>query len=625
MGSVHRAMGERSFLERAAGLISSLMRAPNIKSSGLSRGELEELVLQVRNRVVYDEVGRLVDEVENIIEINPNLGEREILEAAAKHIVEYLGAAAASIRIFDPQRREMVSFGSYDYDGGKRQKTIPFEDSIAGEVVKRGRSYLVPNIMKEDMYQNKGIVREMGIRSMLAVPMNVPRFSIRDLDIKGVIQIYYEEEDRRFMPLERKIAEVLARRVTYVIARKRILSLQRLNETKEKIVEKIYRKLGKREGIRLRDFFILIIPEIANLVRIQSCSLFSVRGNRREVALEAGYPEEHGYHEVGRVFDIRDEPYFDAVINQEPLGEYEHEVVTPSYLLIKNPSKSQLITEGLRHFTHVHNIHSILYIPLKVDELITHFIAFDCLDPHKRFEDEEVEILSFFGKEVMKAVRLEKLHDILHDFRNPAIATAGFAKRVKRALGEGEFETKKEAIDRDLNILIRETSRMQELAFEIYGEGKEELRDITGELVERFEINEVAIGEQQLGKIDLVKEKLQPDLFVMCYPLHLGRIFDNLLSNATNAISKEGGEIAIKSLRRRNSAVVEITNTGEISGEEIIRLLGGETGGRGLRITNRLVQLMGGRLEIESGDNRTTSRVILPLRGPGTLGSSHEG
>ena len=601
-------------------MISSLMKNPSIKASGLSRRELGELVREVRNQVVYDEVDRLIDEVENIIEINPNLSEMEILEGAAKRIVEYLGAAAASIRIFDPQKREMVSFGSYHYDGEKRRQSIPFEDSIAGEVVRRGKSYLVPNIMKEDKYQNKGIVRKMGIQSMLAVPMSIPRFTVRDLDIKGVIQIYYEEEDRKFTPLERKVAEVLARRVTYVIARKRILSLQRLNETKEKIVEKIYLKLGKREGIRLRDFFRLIIPEIAGLVRIQSCSLFSVRGNRREVVLEAGYPEEHGYHEVGKVFDIRDELYFDAVINQQPLGEYEHEVITPSYLLIKNPSKSQLITEELRHFAQVHNIHSILYIPLEVDDLITHFIAFDCLDPHRRFEDEEVEILSFFGKEVMKAVRLEKLHDILHDFRNPAIATAGFAKRVKRALEGGEFEKKKEAIERDLDILMRETSRMQELAFEIYGEGKEELRDITGELVERFEVNEVAVAEQQLGKINLVRENLQPDLFVLCYPLHLGRIFDNLLSNATNAISKEGGEIVIKSLRRRNSAVVEIMNTGEISREEIARLLGGETGGRGLRITNRLVQLIGGRLEIESRDNRTTSRVVLPLKVPGTLG-----
>ncbi len=575
---------------------------------------------EVQSQVVYDEVDRLVDEVENIIEINPNLSEIEILEAAAKRIVDYLRAAAASIRIFDPRRGEMICFGSYHYAGETRQRSIPFEDSIAGEVVRGGRSYLVPDIMKEDKYKNKGIVREMGIHSMLAVPMNIPRFTIRDLDIKGVIQIYYEEKDREFTSLERKIAEVLARRVTYVIARKRILSLQRLNETKEKIVEKIYLKLGKREGIRLRDFFKLIIPEIADLVRIQSCSLFSVRGNRREVLLEAGYPEEQGYHDVGKIFDIRDEPYFDVVINQQPVGEYEHEVITRSYILIRNPSKSQLVTEGLKHFTQIHNIHSILYIPLEVGELVTHFMAFDCLDPHGKFEDEEVEILTFFGKEVMKAVRLERLHDIIHDFRNPAIATAGFAKRVKRALDEGEFETERKRIDRDLDILVRETSRMQELAFEIYGEGKEELRDITRELVERFEVNEVAIGEQQLGNINLVREKLQPDLLVLCYPLYLGRIFDNLFNNATNALSKEGGEIAIRSLKRRNSAIVEITNTGEIAREEIPRLLNSEATGRGLHITNRLVQLMGGRLEIESGNNRTTSRIIMPLRMGGILG-----
>jgi signal transduction histidine kinase/putative methionine-R-sulfoxide reductase with GAF domain len=613
-------MRKNRFLESREGLINSLMRNRTIKGAGLSQEELGEVVREVQSQITYDEVDRLVDEVENIIEINPNLSEVAILESAAKRIVDYLGAAAASIRIFDPQRREMVSFGSYHFDGEERQRSIPFEDSIAGEVVRKGRSSLVPDITKEDKYKNKGIVREMGLRSMLAVPMNIPRFAIRDLDIRGVIQIYYEEKGKKFTSLERKIAEVLARRVTYVIARKRILSLQRLNETKEKIVEKIYVKLGKREGIRLRDFFRLIIPEIADLVRIQSCSLFSVRGNRREVVLEAGYPEEKGYHGVGKVFDIREEPYLNAVIKQQPAGEYEYEVIAPSYLLIKDPSRSQLVNEGLKHFAQIHGIHSILYIPLKVGEMVTHFMAFDCLDPRGKFEDEEVEILTFFGKEVMKAVRLERLHDIIHDFRNPAIATAGFAKRVKRALDEGEFERKREKIKRDLDILVRETSRMQELAFEIYGEGREELRDITRELVERFEVNEVAIAEQQLGNINLVREKLQPDLFVLCYPLYLGRIFDNLLNNATNALSKEGGEIIISSLKRRSTAIVEITNTGEIAREEIARLLNGEATGRGLHITNRLVQLMGGRLEIESGNNRTTSRIIMPLRMGGTIG-----
>ena len=206
-------MVARRFLEADEGLIRSLMKKPGIRDLGLSVEELEEVVREVQNQVVFTEVNRLIDLVENIIEINPNLSEMEILQGAAKCIVESLDAAGASIRIFDPQRKEMVSFGSYQYLGRKRQRSIPFEDSIAGEVVRRGASYLVPNIMKEEKYLNKDIVREMGIHSMLAVPIHIPRFTVRDLDIKGVIQIYYEEADKKFTSLERKVAEVLARRV----------------------------------------------------------------------------------------------------------------------------------------------------------------------------------------------------------------------------------------------------------------------------------------------------------------------------------------------------------------------------------------------------------------------------
>ncbi len=51
------------------------------------------------------------------------------------------------------------------------------------------------------------------------------------------------------------------------------------------------------------------------------------------------------------------------------------------------------------------------------------------------FTEEEIEIFTFFGKELMKGLRLEKMDDILHDFKNPAIATAGFARRVKKNPG----------------------------------------------------------------------------------------------------------------------------------------------------------------------------------------------
>jgi len=62
---------------------------------------------------------------------------------------------------------------------------------------------------------------------MLAIPFSIPRYSLRDFDLEGAIQIYYEEEERNFSPLEIKIAEALSKRVSYVIARKRIMDLQK--------------------------------------------------------------------------------------------------------------------------------------------------------------------------------------------------------------------------------------------------------------------------------------------------------------------------------------------------------------------------------------------------------------
>ena len=58
----------------------------------------------------------------------------------------------------------------------------------------------------------------------------------------------------------------------------------------------------------------------------------------------------------------------------------------------------------------------------------------------------------------MKGLRLEKMDDILHDFKNPAIAVAGFAKRAKKLLEDGDYLSKKEKIDQALDIILRETS-----------------------------------------------------------------------------------------------------------------------------------------------------------------------
>jgi signal transduction histidine kinase len=592
-------------------LLESIIARLNEKGHSPSLEEVRTVVDLIKEEVLFQYVDRLISRSETILEINPSFSEKEILQVLARNVVEFLGAEAASIRIYDPGRDEMISFGSYPDLAEDREEAIPFEDTIAGEVVKTRRSYFVPNISKEEKYKNKEKVQKKGIHSMLAIPISIPRFSLRDVDTEGVLQIYYREGDKTFTPLEVTIAEMLSRRVSYVIARKRILDLQKLNVTKDKIVEQIFVKLGRREGIKIKDVFNLVIPELVDIMRIQRCSLFSVVEDRQHVVLEAGYPEmEHG---IGKVFSVR-EPYIHAIVDQTgPFGEFENEKVYPAYILISNPQRSHLIPTELKRFLLTRQIHSVLYIPLKVNDTVNYFLVFDAQAEHKRFTDEAIEIFTFFGKELMKGLRLEKMDDILHDFKNPAIAAAGFAKRVRKMLENGDYPSNKEKVNQALDIIVGETSRIQELALTLHGEGREERVDLTEKLKRRFQLNKEALKELKRENITLTERDLESPLWIRCFPLHIERVLDNLLNNASNAIPEEGGSLSIRSYRKEPWAVAEITNTGKISEEDKDRFLLGEGKGRGLHITTRLVKRIGGKTEMESEEGQTTFRVMFPL------------
>ncbi len=576
--------------------------------------DLSTIIDLIEDEILARYVDRLISQVDAIIEISRSLDEREILQALAKIVAQYLQAESTSIRVHDPECKAMISFGSYPESSVLLEEAISFEDSIAGEVVKTGRSYIAPNLLKEEKYRNKVKAEKLGLHSMLAIPFFIPRYSLRDFDLEGAIQIYYKEEERNFAPLEIKIAEALSKRVSYVIARKRILDLQKMNMTKDKIVEQIFLKLGKKEGIKMRDVFSLVIPDLVDIMKIQRCSLFSVMEDRERVILEAGYPErEHG---IGKVFSVN-EPYIDKVVNQTgPFGEFEHEKIDPDYILIKNPRESHLLPAHLKNFLERKEIHLVLYIPLKINEVVKYFLVFDAQAQQQEFSREEVEIFTFLGKELMKGLKLEKMDDTLHDFKNPAIAAAGFAKRVKKMLKEEKSLVERKKIDQALDIIIEETSYLQDLALALHGEGKEVIIDLTPRLKRRFFVNEEAMKELRKGNIRLSDGQLDSPLWVRCFPIHIDRVLDNLLNNASNAIPEEGGELSIRSYRQNSWAVAEISNTGQISEEEKRRFLGWDTRGRGLHTATRLVKHMGGKIEVESQGGQSTFRVLLPLVNP---------
>ncbi len=570
-------------------------------------------------RLLPEFLSLFVEEIEKIIDIDPEQSEQEILSKVTEHMVRFLGAHSASVRIYDPITEQMLAYGSYPLEDRARESYIPLEGTIAGTVISDRKIYTVPDISKEKKYMDKKRVIQKGVNSLMAVPLEIPQFFPYQRDTTGVIQIYYEEKGKTFTPLEIQCAEVMSRRLSFVIARKKLLSLHRVNEKKETIVKKIFSKLGTRGGIKLKDVFNSLIPELADILNFQSCALFSLASDYEHLVLEAGYPDDPSYHGIGKKFSIKEDPVFEILLNRRPYeGDNYYELVTNSYVLVIDPQKSSIISDKVKRFARERNINSILYIPLLMGDEITQILTFDALDQKKLYTEDEIEVLIFLGRELMKAYRLEQLDDILHDFKNPAIAIAGFARRLDKMMKEKGLVDADIRISRYLDILLEETSRLQEMALSIYHIGEKQVINLTEVLKKRFEINKEAIKEQLKELIFTKEGPFEDPLYVESYPLHLERILDNLLNNATNAIPTKGGILSIRTYREGPWACVEIANTGKISEEERLRFIEGEGKGRGIYITYRIVKLLNGKIDIDTTMNKTIVTVKLPLREPPT-------
>jgi signal transduction histidine kinase len=556
-------------------------------------------------------LAQLFSHVEDIVNIDSDLPEPRILELFSRKVAEFLGACSARTRIYDRGTEESCFYGAYP--SREQGEPAPWEKSLSAEVVGGGKIRCISNLRDYLTLQERRKLEDQGIFSLMAVPLAIPRFFAHDPEMAGVVFIFYPEKDRTFSTLEKELAEVMAHRLGFVMARKKIFTLYKLNEKKEAIIRKVFLEVGAREGIKMKEVFNRVIPELADIINIQSCVLFSVAEDREQVILEAGYPEGTGHHGIGRRISIASEPVFQLILNRGgEVQETGRDVITPSYILVADPQGSPLLSENLKRFAAAHNINSILYVPLAWGDEVNHFIAFDALEQRQRYTEDEIEILLFLGRELMTAQRIERLDDILHDFKNPAIATAGFARRLKHLLELENHQTLHPNVKKYVDILLEETARLQELAMSELRVGKEQVINLTDCVRRRFEINKEAIKELGKENVSLKEGPFHASLYVECYPLHLERVMDNLLNNATKAIPPAGGVLSVRTYLEEGWACTEITNTGRISEEERLQLMQGEGRGRGLLITRRIVHLMKGKVVVKAGPDTTTFIVRLP-------------
>ncbi|UCC66049.1 MAG: HAMP domain-containing histidine kinase [Deltaproteobacteria bacterium] len=381
----------------------------------------------------------------------------------------------------------------------------------------------------------------------------------------------------------------------------RVQASLKTKEIKGEIAECISTQMRKREVVKMKQAFVAIIAALRESTDLRSCALFSVTGGEK-LTLVASYPPIEGEKE----FALPDAPPLcDLMVSGG--------ATAPPYILLEQPREDLFCEEMLRNLLGTREVNAIAGIPLLMGGRTQYLVTFHALEGKRGFTKDDGQIFTFLGNELTKLMRIERLEEVVHDLRGHAIAADGFARRVKRMLEETGYDKRRKRVDQGLEVIIEETERIQDLALSLYEEGEQQKVNVTKRLLRRFQISQEIINELRLRNIRLAMGELDRSLWIRCIPLQLERVFSNLLDNAINALREEGGELRIKSYREMTWACVEVTNTGVISEDKRREIEGGTVKGIGLGIIQRLVQNMGGTLQLRTGEGFTTFRIFLPL------------
>ncbi|RKY20194.1 MAG: hypothetical protein DRP90_03760 [Planctomycetota bacterium] len=234
-------------------------------------------------------------------------------------------------------------------------------------------------------------------------------------------------------------------------------------------------------------------------------------------------------------------------------------------------------------------------------------------------------------KEEKKRVRLEFVRIVSHELKAPLATIEGYLTNLLEGYAGDDPEAWRRILERcklraegmrklieDLLDLTRIESGSKESRPE-----EMDLAALLDDIVEVFE-------PQAERKKVVVEKEYRPPIPMFADVGELRIVFTNLVSNAIK-YNREGGKVTVKAAREGDEVTVEVSDTGIGIREEdrkklfteFFRARTPETrnipgSGLGLAIVRKLVELGGGRIEVESEYGKgTTFRVTLPARREG--------
>ena len=212
-----------------------------------------------------------------------------------------------------------------------------------------------------------------------------------------------------------------------------------------------------------------------------------------------------------------------------------------------------------------------------------------------------------------------------HDLKTPLTSVIGYLNLLT-----DEKDISKQSQEKYIKIALEKSYRLEELINELFD-------------VARFNSEKIILEKEKLD-LNLMIEQIIDDFYPTLKEMNkkieythsgnltieadsdkLSRVFNNLLKNAIN-YSSDGTDITVKSFKKNNEVIVEVTNKGkQIPKEKLDRIFEkfyrldcartSKTGGSGLglAIAKEIVELHNGTIKAVSNKEETKFIVTLPI------------
>jgi len=569
----------------------------------LSREDVRRMQFILENPWI--DVQRAIKISDSIMNIPPEIPGDELLTILCRDITELTNAQCATCRTYDPIKNVMVASGSYNW-GVERTGAIPYEHSIAGQIFKTKSYYYVQDLSAEPLYAEKDRLLEMGINSMLAMPILLTDYDGTEKKevLIGTLQIYFKEKDRSFPPQQINLIHSVVSRFSYVLAQKRRFEIQKKANIMRQSRRALLQILKRTES--LDQVLSFLVAKIAEIIRVKRCSLFAIEKDARGEALAiliAGYPVEPAAHGYGIMLSFTDHPAFREVCD------------TGAPLLIENARDDERMKASYALYIHK-KIKNVYFVPLKDEkERVTHVLVLDG-DESTPLEQEDIFFCNSLIQDIEVCIQSSLRAQERHDSFNQMLSLSALARLYTKKLKSPE------ATPEELNEMYKKLSKSMLAVEDIVTD------NIPFAQMEPINLNQILQERLETSyfpaRIEIATH-LAGELIITADRKKVGRIAGNLLNNAQKKLDElKDGRLLVAAYVRDGHAVIEIGNTGTIPPEiqnkiftDQHTLAGKEgPGGQGLAIVKLFTVMHNGQVEFESNPekNWTVFRVRLPLR-----------